>query len=31
MATLGPAVARQHYSWDVIVPKLIERYRGITQ
>jgi glycosyltransferase involved in cell wall biosynthesis len=30
MASLGPAVVRQHYSWDVIVPMLINRYAGIT-
>ena len=31
MATAGPAVVRTHYSWDVIVPMLIERYSGITR
>lgn len=30
MATLGPAVVRAHYSWDVIVPMLVDRYTRIT-
>ena len=31
MATAGPAVVRTHYSWDVIVPMLIDRYTRITR
>jgi glycosyltransferase involved in cell wall biosynthesis len=31
MATLGPAVVRTHYSWDGIMPMLIDRYTRITR
>jgi glycosyltransferase involved in cell wall biosynthesis len=29
MATAGPAVVRTHYSWEVIVPMLVDRYTRI--
>lgn len=31
MAALGPAVVRAHYSWDVIVPMLIDRYTHVAR
>jgi glycosyltransferase involved in cell wall biosynthesis len=31
IATAGPAVVRTHYSWDVVVPMLIDRYTRIAR
>jgi glycosyltransferase involved in cell wall biosynthesis len=29
MRTMGPAVVRARYTWDAIVPMLIEKYRAL--
>lgn len=31
IATLGPALVRDHYTWDAIVPMLKEKYRELLQ
>jgi glycosyltransferase involved in cell wall biosynthesis len=31
MAIAGPAAVRTHYSWDVVVPMLIDRYTRIAR